>query len=486
MSGRLGPPLLGPLLDRPRLSRRLDAGVRGRFTVVVGSPGAGKTALLASWARTRTRTAWLTLDADDHDVARLLAHLEAALERVGVRTPGFGSSHGRLPSPDVEWDDPAPPGEADVTPPPAVLVLDGIHELGAGPALNALLQFTRYAPAHLHVVLASRREPDLPLHKLRALGELTEIRGSDLAFTREEAAELFRAHGAEAGEERMTKVIECSGGWALAVRYAAVHPVRHTSHQSCLEGWSQAVRSCSDFLIAELLEPLPAEHQDVLLRTSVLTEFSASLVRALTGREHAHRTLRILATEYDLMDRDDEWTYRLPNPLIRGVLSRELAERCGWDEVIRVLRTAARWHAEAGHHAKAEEYGRSADTHATRSDFEPGIVLPPALVEGLRSAGGAPAADPDLGGAAVSPVAVAAGVVPSPRPPLPPRGLEPLTPTELEVLRLLPGDLTLEEIAVRRHVSLNTVKTQVKAVYRKLRVGRRRDAVLAAVERGMI
>ncbi|WP_240137417.1 helix-turn-helix transcriptional regulator [Streptomyces sp. MUM 178J] len=465
----------------------------GRLTVVIGPPGAGKTALLASWARSHVcmpgHTAWLTLDTDDNDAAQLLAHLEAALARIGMMSPDSVDrfSSGQR---ECEVSVSALLNAVSEFRTPIVLVLDGVHELRAGPALNALLQFTRYAPKYLRVVLASRREPGLPLHKLRALGELTEIRGSDLAFTREEAAVLFREHGAEAGEEQMARVVECSGGWALAVRYAAVHPVRGTSHQSCLEGWSQAVRSCSDFLISELLEPLPPEHQDVLLRTSVLTEFSASLVRALTGRMEAHRILRVLATHYDLLDRDDEWTYRLPNPLIRGVLSRELTERYGWDEVIRLLRTAADWHGEGGRGIKAAEYARAADTHAARPPSDTGIVFPPALA--TYQAGQEPAAGRAVDTATASPVSVEEAIT-RPSPSLSPghfrpgaEDFEPLTPTELDVLRLLPRGLTLEEIAAQRHVSLNTVKSQVKAIYRKLRVSRRRDAVSIAAEHGVI
>ncbi|WP_338676499.1 LuxR C-terminal-related transcriptional regulator [Streptomyces sp. SCSIO 30461] len=490
VSARLAPPALGPLLDRPRLYRRLDTGVTGRLTVVIGPPGAGKTALLTSWVRSRTsrrsRTAWLTLDADDNDSMLLLVHLDAALARIGVMATGPAAQMASE-YPIREISVPALLNSVSDFQAPIVLVLDGIHELRSGPALKALLQFTRYAPASMRVVLASRREPELSLHKLRASGELTEIRGADLGFTHGEASALFHDHGAEAGGERITRVIECSGGWALAVRYAAVHPVRDTNHQSCLEGWSQAIRHCSDFLISELVEPLPVEHQDILLRTSVLTEFSASLVRALTGRPEAHRTLRTLATDHDLLDRDDEWSYRLPNPLIRGVLARELTERYGWDEVIRLLRTAADWHVEAGHHAKAKEYALAAETHAVWADYESGIVLPPGLAAAPPGEGPAPGGK---GGAvAASPVTSGTITTRSPSPGPSARGSETdesLTPTELDVLRLLPGQLTLDEIAVQRHVSLNTVKTQVRAVYRKLRVTRRRDAVAVAVKLGMI
>ncbi|WP_244223993.1 helix-turn-helix transcriptional regulator [Streptomyces tirandamycinicus] len=490
---RLIPPVLGPLLDRPRLFRTLDTGVTRRLTLVVGPPGAGKSALLASWARSLPlgEPAWLTLDADDNHVPRLLTHLAAALARATAARGGEG----------LRFSDgvsvPALLDEVSGHPHPLVLVVDAFHELRPGPARSALLQFARYAPGGLSVVLAGRREPDLPLHKLRAGGELTEIRGADLAFTHAETAALFRAHGAKAGDDQVAAVVRCSGGWALAVRYASVNPVRGNDPRSCLEGWSQAIRHCSDFLLSELLDPMPADDQDVLLRTSLLGEFSASLLRALTGRADLNRVLRRLSTEHDLLVRDDEWTYRLPNPLMRGVLSRELAERYGWPEVSRLLGKAARWYEDMGAASTARRYAAAAQAHAAGPAPGGDILLPP----GLGRAGGGASLPGPAGDAARSP-ARSPGASPTPSPvtspasPFPagpdapgagPQAVaDPLTRSELDVLRLLPLGLTLDEIADRRHVSLNTVKTQVQAVYRKLQVGRRRDAVRVAAERGLI
>ncbi|WP_349307735.1 LuxR C-terminal-related transcriptional regulator [Streptomyces sp. HNM0645] len=477
---RLIPPLLGPLLDRPRLFRTLDKGVTRRLTLVVGPPGAGKSALLASWARSLPlgEPAWLTLDADDNHAPRLLTHLAAALARAAASRGG--EREGTLRFPDGVGV-PTLLREVGRLPDPLVLVVDAFHELRPGPARSALLQFARYAPDGLRVVLATRREPDLPLHKLRAGGELTEVRGADLAFTHEETAELFRAQGAEPGGDQVAAVVRCSGGWALAVRYASANPVRGDDPRSCLEGWSQAIRHCSDFLLSELLDPMPADDQDVLLRTSLLGEFSASLVRALTGRADLNRVLRRLSTEHDLLVRDDEWTYRLPNPLMRGVLSRELTERYGWLEVSRLLGKAARWYEDLGAASAARRYAAAAQAYGAGPAPGGGIILPP----GLGRAGGE-----------VSPRVPAGDAAPSPAPSSPgePAGpghrsavaADSLTRSELDVLRLLPLGLTLDEIAARRHVSLNTVKTQVQAIYRKLQVGRRRDAVRVATECGLI
>ncbi|WP_332328205.1 helix-turn-helix transcriptional regulator [Streptomyces sp. WMMC940] len=477
---RLIPPLLGPLLDRPRLFRTLDTGVTRRLTLVVGPPGAGKSALLASWARSLPlgEPAWLTLDADDNHAPRLLTHLAAALARAAATRGGEGEGTLRFRD---GVGVPTLLHEVGRLPDPLVLVVDAFHELRPGPARSALLQFARYAPGGLRVVLATRREPDLPLHKLRAGGELTEIRGADLAFTHAETAELFRAQGAEPGGDQVAAVVRCSGGWALAVRYASANPVRGDDPGSCLEGWSQAIRHCSDFLLSELLDPMPADDQDVLLRTSLLGEFSASLVRALTGRADLNRVLRRLSTEHDLLVRDDEWTYRLPNPLMRGVLSRELTERYGWPEVSRLLGRAARWYEDLGAASTARRYAAAAQAYGAGPAPAGGLLLPP----GPGRTGGGVSLRVPAGDAAPSPAPSSPGepAAPGHRPAT---AADSLTRSELDVLRLLPLGLTLDEIAARRHVSLNTVKTQVQAIYRKLQVGRRRDAVRVAAECGLI
>lgn len=485
-STKLAPPRAGSVVERARLFRLLDEGARGRFTMVIGPPGSGKSALLASWVRAGATLsgplAWLTLDEEDNEPTRLRAHLVATLRRAGTAGPVAGGDV-LAGEPWVERSVPALLEAFGALSAPTVLVLDDVHELRPGPARNAVLQLARHAPACLRVILASRQEPDLPLHKMRAAGELTEVRGADLAFTEAETDELFRRAGVDLTPGQVAQVLRVSGGWAMGLQLAAITRSEDEDCRTCLERWSKVVRLCSDFLLGELLEPMRAEDQELLLRTSVLSRLNASLVRAITGRIDASRMLRRLSAEQDLLTRVDEWTYR-QNPMIRQALARELIERYGPAEVVSLRRVACEWYTAHGMPEQARQYATAAGVPGPFPDASDPVPHPPV---GLPEASRGEVRDGE-GDQGASPVAG----------PLPHRGTtrpvpsrsgaygQRLTASELEVLRLLTTDLTLDEIAARRHVSLNTVKTQVKGVYRKLSVGRRRAAVEAARLQGLL
>ncbi|MEV6318456.1 AAA family ATPase [Streptomyces sp. NPDC051776] len=584
ISTRLVPPRTGPLVQRIRLFALLDEGVRRRLTVIVGPPGTGKSALLASWVQSSDRLpgplAWLALDEEDNDPARLFTHLVAALWQAGTSVLDYWGA-----------DDPAMVFARERTIPalvnaisaslstPIVLVLDDFHELRPGPSRVAVLQLIRHAPDGLRVILASRREPDLPLHKLRAAGELAEVRGSDLAFTHEEVDELFARAGARLRHDQSAKLLRTSSGWALALKLAAVTRTQDGGYQTCLEGWSKVIRLCSDFLLRELVEPMPLEDQELLLRTSVVPRLHSSLVKAITGRADASRVLRSLSAEHDLLIRQDEWTYR-HHPLVRQVLFRELTERHGAAEVAAVQRTAWEWYSTHGMTDLADRLAAAAGLPYVDGRTARTVDVPPSqpVVEALRPPslpvlrpGGAPR---DIGGTAAEDgmpetgtleIGTRAGGTPEIGTPEigtraggnreygirenatradrageartgegrtdeggagesatgeggagdgapcsdAPRSIAPVTPdtgrraalqiaavtpeygqrltaSESEVLRLLPSRLTLDEIAAQRRVSPNTVKTQVKGIYRKLRVCRRRDAVEIARRMGLL
>ena len=180
------------LVPRPRLLARLDEGLARGLVLVCGPAGYGKTVLLADWARRGgPPVAWLSLDAGDNDPARFWRHAVAALDRA---RPGTGDRVAPLLGP------PAPSSFGglvtalinDLAGEEARLVLDDYHVIGARQVHESLAFLAEHRPAGICVVLASRSDPPLPLARLRARGQLTEIRAAELRFTPAEAGELLR------------------------------------------------------------------------------------------------------------------------------------------------------------------------------------------------------------------------------------------------------------------------------------------------------
>ena len=214
-------------VPRPRLAAALDEGLARRLVLVCAPAGFGKTVLLAHWARSGSRpVAWLSVDAADNDPARFWRHVVAALERV---RPGISERAGPLLGP------PAPPsfeglvtalinelsagpGEGEV-----LLVLDDYHLIEAE-QVHAPLEFlVEHLPPGLHLVLASRADPPLPLPRLRAAGQLAELRAGDLQFSAEEAAALLReATGADLPGSAAAALAARAEGWAAGLQLAAL------------------------------------------------------------------------------------------------------------------------------------------------------------------------------------------------------------------------------------------------------------------------
>src|SRR3954451_22862723 len=179
------PPLRPKVVHRPRLIERLNEGLHRKLTLIAAPAGFGKTTLVSDWAADcGWPVAWLSLDDGDGDPARFLTYLVMALRTL---VPNTGESvWGVLQSPQP------PPIEPVVTavlndinnfPDDFVLVLDDYHAVDAGPIDNALTYLLEHLPPHMHIVIATREDPQLPLARLRARDQLTELRASELRFT---------------------------------------------------------------------------------------------------------------------------------------------------------------------------------------------------------------------------------------------------------------------------------------------------------------
>jgi LuxR family maltose regulon positive regulatory protein len=339
----------------PRLTllARLAQGIGRGLTVVCTPAGFGKTTLLAEWARrSRRPVAWLSLDAGDNDPARFWRYVAVALE--GAQ-PGICAPVGALlrgpQSPLLEAVVVAVinqltvlSGEGEVT-----LVLDDYHLIEAPPVHNSVRFLLERLPPGLRLVLASRADPPLPLARLRANGQLAELRAGDLRFSLEETAAFLReATGLELPVASVAALQERTEGWAVGVQLAALSLRGHADPGRFVETFAGSHRYVLDYLTEEVLARQPEQVMGFLLETSVLDRLSGPLCDAVCGRTGSQALLEALERANLFLVPLDEvrrwWRYHhLFGDLLRVRLARERPER-----LPELHRNAAAWHEAHG------------------------------------------------------------------------------------------------------------------------------------------
>jgi len=276
---------------RPRLTARLDEGLARGLILASAPAGYGKTVLLADWARRGERpVAWLSLDAGDNDPARFWHHAVAALDRA---RPGTGDRVAPLLGP------PAPTSFQglvtalinDLAGEEALLVLDDYHLIGSPQVHESLAFLVEHRPAGICVVLASRSDPPLPLARLRARGQLAEIRVADLRFTPAEAGELLQHAAAALPDASVAALAARTEGWAAGLQLAALSLRGQDDAAAFVAAFTGSHRYVLDYLAEEVLERQDEQLRRFLLETSVLDRLSGPLCDAVTGREGSQALL---------------------------------------------------------------------------------------------------------------------------------------------------------------------------------------------------
>jgi LuxR family transcriptional regulator, maltose regulon positive regulatory protein len=293
LATKLHVPAVRPdLVPRPRLAERLDESLARGLVLVCAPAGYGKTVLLADWVRRSEHpAAWLSLDAGDNDPARFWRHAVAALDRA---RPGVSDRMAALLGP------PAPSSfqgfvtalinelasEPDAG--EALLVLDDYHVIGAQPVHESLAFLLEHRPAGIRTVLASRSDPPLPLARLRARGQLAELRAAELRFTPDEAAALLRHAGAGSGlalpDASVAALAARAEGWAAGLQLAGLSLRGQQDVAGFVAAFTGSHRYILDYLTEEVLERQSEQVRAFLLETSVLDRLSGELCDAVTGR----------------------------------------------------------------------------------------------------------------------------------------------------------------------------------------------------------
>jgi LuxR family transcriptional regulator, maltose regulon positive regulatory protein len=378
------------LVSRSRLLARLEAGVSGPVTVIAAPAGFGKTTVLADWlsqpAATSRHVAWLALDAGDSDPHQFLRYLIAALQTIA---PAIGGTTLTLlrsgQAPPIGMLLPFLLNDLTQLPERSILVLDDYHVVD-GPAVHQALAFLLdHLPPQLHLLLASRADPPLALARLRARGQLTELRAHDLRFTADEAATFLReVMGLALSVEDVAALEARTEGWIAGLQLAALSLRDRPDVQQAafIEAFTGSNRFVVDYLVGEVLARQPPHLQIFLLQTSIFERLCGSLCDAVvlgdvsetqhTSNAAQRAYSQVLLEELERsnlfivpLDETRRW-YRY-HQLFAQVLRERLISDASQDAVANLHCRASIWFEQHGllsealqHVFAAEDWGRAA------------------------------------------------------------------------------------------------------------------------------
>ena len=354
------PRMPGWAVPRPRLDALIARGIQGPLTVVTGPPGAGKTMAITSWAAASTEPcilAWIALDEYDNRPQVFWSYVAAALRRAGLTVPRMGS---------------AASGEASVSHlfllrlaaalasqgQPVVMVIEDFHLLSDGETLDGLSYVLRNAGPGLRLVISSRVQPLLPLHRYRLNGELTEIRAEHLAFSVAESGLLMAQLGVTLSQDALERLTARTEGWAAGIRLAGISLDGHPDPEQFVKNLGSEDSAITGYLVEEVLNAQPPAVRDFLLRTSILDRVNSGSAADLTGNEQAADLLPgLAATNAFVRPLGGGW-YRY-HPLFAEILRLKLRRQFP-AELPDLHRRAAGWCLRSGRLVQAVRHAGSA------------------------------------------------------------------------------------------------------------------------------
>jgi LuxR family maltose regulon positive regulatory protein len=386
------PPPRPTLVSRPRLLQKLDEGLHlgHRLTLVSAPAGSGKTTLLSDWlsdfglnatddraignrnSKIQNRVAWLTLDEGDNVLVRFWTYAIAALQTV---YPELGRSASQA------LQSPQPPpiqgvltsllNELAAVTGKTILVLDDYHAITT-PAIHEGLAFLLdHLPPSLHLVVATRADPPLPNTRLRARGQLTEVRIEDLRFTAEEAETFLNEVMELALLPEDVQTLEArTEGWAVGLQLAALSMQGRTDRHEFVQGFAGSHHYILEYLTEEVVRNQPEPVQQFLIQTSMLERLCGPLCEAVTGeRESAALLARLQRSNLFLIPLDDEHRWYRYHRLFADLLRNRLRQQSSPAQIAALYRRASEWHELHGSLDEAIQYALTAE------DYERAVQL---------------------------------------------------------------------------------------------------------------
>ena len=342
------------LVSRPRLVERLEQGADRKLTLVSAPAGSGKTTLLAEWLAATPAgerlAAWVSLDQSDNDPMLFWAYFITALQTVrsGVGGNALSLLHSPQPPP-VESVLTTLINEINTIQRDFALILDDYHVVDAQPIHNAITFLLDHLPPRMHLVIASRSDPPLPLARLRARGEVTELRAADLRFTPDEAAAfLNEVMGLNLSAADVAALETRTEGWIAGLQLAALSMQGREDIPGFIRAFSGDDRYIGDYLVEEVLQRQPERVRSFLLQTSILDRLSGPLCDAVTGGGDSKVLLEALERRnLFVVPLDDKRHWYRYHHLFAEVLHAYSMEKHP-GEVPTLHRRASEWYAQNG------------------------------------------------------------------------------------------------------------------------------------------
>jgi LuxR family maltose regulon positive regulatory protein len=346
------PPPRPKIVPRPRLIERLNAGcAQGcRLTLISAPAGFGKTTQVSEWiASCGMPVAWLSLDEGDNDPARFISYLVKALQTIRA---GIGEGLlAALQSPQplqIETILTTLLNEISTIPENFLLVLDDYHSIDSQPVDQSLAFLIEHQPPQMHLLIATREDPDLPLARLRARGQLTELRLADLRFTSAEVAEfLNQTMNLNLSAEDISALEARTEGWIVGLQLAALSMQGHQDTTSFIQSFTGSHYFVLDYLVEEVLGQQSERIQTFLLRTSILDRMCGSLCDAvlLDPSTSGQQTLEYLQrANLFIVPQDNERRWYRYHHLFGDLLCKRLGQSLTPEGIAELHIHASEWY----------------------------------------------------------------------------------------------------------------------------------------------